>query len=347
MSSSSKGGWSHAIHASHIAAPSGGMTHAAAIKAGKAPAGLHKDLDPAGLNKAGHKVRECRDSDEYPVTVPIRVDFDVTGSMGIFPKQAQAKLALLPLTFHKSGICPGAQFSFGAIGDAYSDQAPLQVGQFEADNKMDLALGNIWPEGGGGGGGHESYELAMFFTSRYVEADHINKRGEKGIYFIIGDELPYDLLSAVVVQKVIGDKIEGRIPTSELIKELEEKWEFFWIYPKNQGRSVDGKLIPMGYYQRGEHVPILQGMFPERVILLDEPEGICELLAKIIGRVLGNSDSVVDAALFNSGADPTFVASASDSMAVVPWASSASIAKATTSGGALLPTIEDDDVGRL
>lgn len=34
----------------------------------------------------------------------------------------------------------GPAVSFAAIGDANSDQAPLQVGQFEADNRLDEVL---------------------------------------------------------------------------------------------------------------------------------------------------------------------------------------------------------------
>ena len=59
---------------------------------------------------------------------------------------------------------------FGAIGDATCDRVPLQVGQFESDNRMDDDLGRIVLEGGGGGQQTESYELAMYFMARHTVA---------------------------------------------------------------------------------------------------------------------------------------------------------------------------------
>jgi hypothetical protein len=78
---------------------------------------------------------------------------------------------------------------FGAIGDATCDRAPLQVGQFESDNRMDDDLSRILLEGGGGGQKTESYELAMYFMARHTAADCYEKRGKRGYLFIIGDEL--------------------------------------------------------------------------------------------------------------------------------------------------------------
>ena len=60
------------------------------------------------------------------------------------------------------------QIMFGAIGDATCDRVPLQVGQFESDNRMDDDLGRIVLEGGGGGQMTESYELAMYFMARHT-----------------------------------------------------------------------------------------------------------------------------------------------------------------------------------
>ena len=68
---------------------------------------------------------------------------------------------------------------FGAIGDATCDRAPLQVGQFESDNRMDDDLGRILLEGGGGGQKTESYELAMYFMARHT-ADRLSTTSAAG-----------------------------------------------------------------------------------------------------------------------------------------------------------------------
>jgi len=58
----------------------------------------------------------------------------------------------------------------------------LQVGQFEADMRLDDVLSKIWLEEGGGGTGQESYELAAYFYAKKSILDCL-KRGDKGIFF--------------------------------------------------------------------------------------------------------------------------------------------------------------------
>jgi len=85
---------------------------------------VHSTLDP-------HRVtaRESRDSDEHPRSTPIAVLFDVTGSMGGVPRTLQTKLPQLLGLLLRKGYATDPQVLFGAVGDAYSDRVPLQVGQ--------------------------------------------------------------------------------------------------------------------------------------------------------------------------------------------------------------------------
>ena len=57
-----------------------------------------------------------------------------------------------------------------AIGDAVSDRAPLQVGQFESGLEMDMWLTRIWLEGRGGDL-PESYTLAHWFGAHHTATD--------------------------------------------------------------------------------------------------------------------------------------------------------------------------------
>jgi hypothetical protein len=95
-------------------------------------------------------MRESRDCAEHPRSLAIAVLFDVTGSMGAVPRVLQAKLPQLLGLLLRKGYAADPQIMFGAIGDASCDGAPLQVGQFESDNRMDDDLGRILLEGGGG-----------------------------------------------------------------------------------------------------------------------------------------------------------------------------------------------------
>ncbi|MGH3226479.1 MAG: hypothetical protein ACRDPY_48690, partial [Streptosporangiaceae bacterium] len=165
---------------------------------------VHPSLDPRGVT-----ARESRDCAEHPQSVAIAVLFDVTGSMRDVPRELQAKLPQLLGLLLRKGYVAHPQIMFGAIGDATCDRAPLQVGQFESDNRMDDDLGHILLEGGGGGQKTESYELAMYFMARHTALDCYQKRGRRGYLFIIGDEMAYPRVKAGEVRGVIGDGLQA------------------------------------------------------------------------------------------------------------------------------------------
>src|SRR5215468_9486722 len=184
---------------------------------------VHPDLDPHGI-----RVRESRDSDEHPRSLAIAVLFDVTGSMRSVPRSLQEKLPQLLGLLLRKGYAEDPQIMFGAIGDATCDRVPLQIGQFESDNRMDDNLGNFVLEGGGGGQQTESYELAMYFMARHTTIDCFDKRGHRGYLFIIGDELPYPEVKRAEVKKIIGDDLEQNIPTPEIVGELKRRYDVYY-----------------------------------------------------------------------------------------------------------------------
>lgn len=149
--------------------------HDHAVRTGVTTNAIHDKLNPKGV-----KVRESRDSDVHPDSVPIAVLFDVTGSMGGVPKVFQTKLPKLMDILLTKGYCKDPQILIGAIGDHFSDRAPLQVGQFESGVEMDEDIGRIFIEGEGGGQNHESYQLGMYFMARHTVTDAWEKRGKKG-----------------------------------------------------------------------------------------------------------------------------------------------------------------------
>lgn len=206
---------------------------------------VHEDLDPKGLT-----VRESRDSTEHPLALPIAVFFDVTGSMSSYPRLIQAELP--KLLAHLENRVPDPQIMVGAIGDAFSDRVPLQVGQFESDNRIDDQLRSILLEGGGGGGNHESYELAFYLLARHTASDHFDKRGAKGYAFIIGDERAYDEVSSAQVTKIIGAGFQGTLPTADVVAEAQQKFHTFFVSVNNPYRDTNQQywkgLVGNDYY---------------------------------------------------------------------------------------------------
>ncbi|MQY14894.1 hypothetical protein SRB5_50700 [Streptomyces sp. RB5] len=227
----------------------------------------HRSLDPYGL-----RIRESRDSAEHPASVPIAVLFDVTGSMRRVPQVLQAKLPGLFGLLLRKGYVRDPQLLFGAIGDATCDRVPLQLGQFESDNRMDDDLGHILLEGGGGGQATESYELAMYAMARHTSLDCWEKRRRKGYLFIVGDEMPYGRVKAREVRDVIGDRIGEDIPTTAILAELRRTYEVFYILPA--GTSYFGNRAVLDTWR---------GLLGQNVVELDDLNAVCETIALTVG----------------------------------------------------------------
>jgi hypothetical protein len=227
----------------------------------------HPSLDPMHLT-----VRESRDSEEHPLSLAIAVLFDVTGSMGAVPRTLQTKLPELFGLLLRKGYTPDPQILFGAVGDATCDRVPLQLGQFESDNRMDDNLGNIFLEGGGGGQMTESYELAMYAMARHTSLDCHEKRGRRGYLFLIGDELPYGKVKAREVRRVIGDDLDEDIPLTSLLPELQQRYDVYYIIPA--GTAYAGNADVLGPWR---------ALLGQNVIELDDLDAVCETIALTVG----------------------------------------------------------------
>ena len=191
--------------------------------------------------------RECRDNPDHPHSTPIVVIMDVTRSRGKDVKVIYEKLPMLFGQICMKEYVPDPTISFAAVGDfTAGDLAPVQIGQFEADNRLDQVLKQIWREEGGGGTGQESYELAAYYYARHAVMDSLEIRGEKGYLFFQGDEGFYPMVSKEAVKKLFGDKIEADIPSAKIFRELQEKFHVYFILPnkswEERKKDVDEEI---------------------------------------------------------------------------------------------------------
>jgi hypothetical protein len=150
-------------------------------------------------------IRECADSPDHPNTIPIIIALDVTGSMGAVPDAfIREEMTKMMSSLYSAGLTD-SQVLFLGIGDHECDRAPLQVGQFEADDQLlDKWLKSIYLEGGGGGNDGESYLLAWYYAAKHTKIDSFDKRGVKGFVFTIGDEPTLKTLPTRAQQKIFG-----------------------------------------------------------------------------------------------------------------------------------------------
>lgn len=210
-------------------------------------------LDPA-LNPRGVKVRECRDSEEHPCTLPVILALDVTGSMGSACAAVARQLDKIITGLYED--VADVEFMVMGIGDFAYDKAPLQVSQFESDVRICDQLGKIWFEHGGGGNDFESYTAAWYFALRHTDLD-CWKRGKKGIVITMGDEPLNPYLPGKAFQNVFGHSGQD-INTDELYEQVIEKYDVFHIIIDDDDCSskyyMEKNKSTWGKYLDGQHL---------------------------------------------------------------------------------------------
>lgn len=225
----------------------------------------HALMDPKGM-----KVRESRDSAEHPDSLGIAFALDVTGSMGEIPKLLARKELPTFMKLLTECAIPDPQVLFMAIGDATTDRAPLQVGQFETTAElMDQWLTWSFLEGGGGGNAHESYELAFYTLAQHTDMDCWAKRKKRGYLFMTGDELPYPAVSRHQVDSLLGEKLDEDISIEEVIAAAAETYNLFFLIPDLRRRTA---VEPRWRELMGDHV-----------ICMESPQDTCAVAAAIVG----------------------------------------------------------------
>jgi hypothetical protein len=229
---------------------------------------IHQTLDPYHM-----RVRESRDSDEHPASNAIMISLDVTGSMGRVVRGIHADLPRLHELLLGHQYIPHPQILFAAVGDATCDAVPLQVGQFESDNRMDQNIENLILEGGGGAELTESYELTLYVAARHTAIDCWEKRQRKGYLFMIGDEMAYPAVKFREVNKLIGDGLQADVPLAQVIAGARERYHIYFVIPGGAAHGVDKDVIRFWEQHLGE----------QSVIRLERPEETSECIGLTIG----------------------------------------------------------------
>jgi hypothetical protein len=249
------------------------------IKSGKAEAKVHPSLSPKGI-----KIRESRDSVAHPVTIPIILTLDTTGSMSTVPYSMQKDLCKLMGHFLEDKAS-GKKY----IGDAYpailvsavddydamrnyGGEGALQVGQFESGIEIDDNLTNLWITHNGGCTYQENYDLALYFAGNHTAHDHYDKRGRKGYMFIIGDEQAYDELSRKMLKDVFGIDVQADVLLTDVLEQAKELYNIFFIIPNTTSHYSDPQLFKYWVKLLGQ----------QNVLKLADPKKICELIVSTV-----------------------------------------------------------------
>lgn len=187
---------------------------------------MKDDFNPAKIN-----LRESRDSIENPSSTAIIIACDVTGSMGALADNLvrsgigtafEEILKRLPVT--------DPHLMVMGVGDITCDSAPLQATQFEADIRIAAQLEEIYIEHGGGGNSWESYNLPWYFAAQKTSIDCLEKRGQKGYLFTVGDEQVPEPLTRAQIKKAFNHDLEmQQIANRDLLTMVGRYYEVFHL----------------------------------------------------------------------------------------------------------------------
>ena len=241
-------------------------------------------MDEMDVKSIGAGLRESRDSEDHPNSVPVIIALDVTGSMGTVPHHlVKDGLPTMVASIIGGGI-PDPQVLFLAIGDHTCDTTPLQAAQFESnDELLDKWLTNVFIEGRGGGNRGESYMLAWYFAAYHTSTDRFEKRGKKGILFTIGDEPVLPDLPVFSLQKIMGTDDVGQgkhsFASTDLLQEAQKYYEVYHLHIM-QGSNGRRQEVMDGWRQ------IMQ----DNLIIVQDYNDVSRVMSEIVNDVVTKAD---------------------------------------------------------
>ena len=201
---------------------------------------------------------------------PIVVLLDVTGSNIDFARVVYDKLPMFYGQIEQKGYLKDFDISFIAVGDAYTDDYPLQVCDFAKGIELDSWIEKIGLEGAGGGQRMESYELAAYYLYKNAKF----KAGSEPIIFFIGDEKPYPTVNKDQANAFGIECKEGGIKAFELLRK-KVKDNVFMLLNKYCGIRFEADIT-----ESWENL-----LAPEHVIKIEEEKAIVDLMLGIISMV--------------------------------------------------------------
>ncbi len=221
------------------------------------------------------KCRESLDSADHPVTTPIIIGLDVTGSMSDLLNVTAQRLGEMVKDIIERQPVEGPQIMFCAVGDSRCDRSPLQVTQFESDIRIASQLTELWFEQGGGGNNFESYPLVWYLAANKTKTDAWEKRQQKGVIFTLGDDGYPEQLLKREIEKVFGDRVSEDINTEALLAQVSRRYDVFHLMVMDRRSESTVKL------------PKWRELMGERAISVTDVNAIPEIIVSLLECVAG------------------------------------------------------------
>ena len=230
---------------------------------------------------------------------PIILVLDVTGSNINFARIVYDKLPMFYGQIEQQGYLEDFELSICAVGDAYTDDYPMQIGDFAKGIELDAQIEKLVLESGGGGQGMESYELMAYYVFEKTEFEP----GAEPIIFFIGDEAPYPRVNKKQARKFGMECDEEMNPFPNLCKKFHDN---IFILLNPYGGSYWKDNITNEWINR---------LPPEHVVKINDEKSIVDLMLGVISMVSKSrtlKNYTVD--MLNRGQDALRIAGVTNSL---------------------------------
>lgn len=202
---------------------------------------------------------------------PIIIFLDVTGSNIDFARLVYDKMPMFYGQIEQKGYLKDFDISFCAVGDAYTDDYPLQIGDFAKGIELDSWLEKVVLEGCGGGQRKESYELAAYYLYKNTKFEE----GAQPIIFFIGDEMPYKEVNQAQAERFDIEYSEKEASRSFELLRKKANDNVFMLLNKYCGYEFESDITRCWR----------ELLAPEHVIKIGEEKAVVDLMLGIIAMV--------------------------------------------------------------
>ncbi|MBI4440621.1 hypothetical protein HY639_00490 [Candidatus Woesearchaeota archaeon] len=200
---------------------------------------------------------------------PAAVLVDGTGSMQSWPAEIFDRMPLLYQTLSK--YKDDFEVSFSVIGDARSDQWPVQVTDFGKGPVLDDYLKAVHAEGGGGPGIRESYELWAYYMLEHSKTPNATAP----FMFIMGDEKFYETVNPEQVKHYLGDAMQPA-DAKAVWKALGQRYDIYLLRKPLEG------------YDKEVEAQWADAIGKQKIIPLYDPMRVVDVAMGIVARSWGN-----------------------------------------------------------
>ncbi len=241
----------------------------------------------AGRSYADASAANVSASDLVPAHVatksthPLLIRCDVSGSMRGWPDTIFSKLPYLDHEVRTEYLGEDAEISFGAISDT-GDSYPLQVRPFSRGLDMKAELEKLVVTNGGSGPGSccEAYGIAALYDCRNVR---FPASAGRPTLIIIGDEMPYDLITRADADSYAKVKMEEtRLSATAIFKELMARYSVYLIQKPYFDETLAGDRLSGN--TKTVHDRWAQLLGEERIALLPDPNRVVDVIFGILAK---------------------------------------------------------------